>query len=56
MMDWSSVIDAGLVVAGAMMVLAMGFSTLSGGPDTVSESPARTQSHQRDLNSLPKAA
>ncbi|MCA1958629.1 MAG: hypothetical protein LDL14_08900 [Nitrospira sp.] len=61
-MDWSSVIDAGLVVTGAIAVLAMGISTLSVEPDamSVSESPARIHSHQqvhqRDPESLPKAA
>ncbi|MCP9438502.1 MAG: hypothetical protein NNA20_01835 [Nitrospira sp.] len=58
MMDWSSVIDAGLAVAGAIVVLAMGFSILSVESDavSVSESPARIQSHQKDLDSLLKAA
>ncbi|MCP9464299.1 MAG: hypothetical protein NNA25_05820 [Nitrospira sp.] len=58
MMDWSSVIDAGLVVTGAIVVLAMGLSTLSVGTDTVSvsESSARIQSHHQDFNSLIKAA
>ncbi|CUQ65285.1 hypothetical protein [Candidatus Nitrospira inopinata] len=57
-MDWSSVIDAGLVVTGAIAVLAMGLSTLSVEPDalSVSEPPARIQSHQMDPESLPKAA
>ncbi|MCP9472250.1 MAG: hypothetical protein NNA30_05910 [Nitrospira sp.] len=61
-MDWSSVIDAGLVVTGAIAVLAMGLSTLSVEPDalSVSEPAARIQSHQQvyqtDLESLPKAA
>ncbi|MCP9454698.1 MAG: hypothetical protein NNA18_01140 [Nitrospira sp.] len=54
-MDWSSVIDAGLVVTGVIAVLAMGLSTLS-----VSESPAQIQSpqqvHQMDIESLPNAA
>ncbi|MCP9468590.1 MAG: hypothetical protein NNA31_01180 [Nitrospira sp.] len=61
-MDWSSVIDAGLVVTGAIAVLAMGLSTLSVEPDalSVSEPTARIQSHQQvhqtDLESFPKAA
>jgi hypothetical protein len=57
-MDWSSVIDAGLVVTAAIAVLAMGLSTLSVEADalSVSEPPARIQSHQMDLESLPKAA
>jgi hypothetical protein len=58
MMDWSSVIDAGLVVTGAIVVLVMGLSTLSVGTDpvSVSESSARIQSHHQDINSLPNAA
>jgi hypothetical protein len=57
-MDWSSVIDAGLVVTGAIAVLAMGLSTLSVEPGalSVSEPPARIQSHQMDPESLPEAA
>ncbi|MCP9446066.1 MAG: hypothetical protein NNA22_00655 [Nitrospira sp.] len=61
-MDWSSVIDAGLVVTGAIAALAMGLSTLSVDPGapSLSESPARVQSHQQvhqmDLESLPNAA
>lgn len=58
MMDWSSVIDAGLVAIGAIAVLLMGLWTLSAGSSTVSasESPVRTQSDEVDLTSLPKAA
>lgn len=57
-MDWSSVIDAGLVVTGAIAVLAMGLSTLSVEPGarSVSEPLARIQSHQMDPESLPEAA
>lgn len=58
MMDWSSVIDAGLVVIGAIAVLLMGLWTLSAESSTVStsESPVRAKSDEVDLTSLPKAA
>jgi len=58
MMDWSSVIDAGLVAIGAIAVLLMGLWTLSTESSTVStsESPVPTKSLQGDLTSLPKAA
>ncbi|HSA60904.1 MAG TPA: hypothetical protein VLE03_01580 [Nitrospiraceae bacterium] len=57
MMDLSSVIDAGLVVAGAVAVLLMGLWTLSAESSTVStsERPSVTRHRQQDL-SLPKAA
>jgi hypothetical protein len=57
MMDLSSVIDAGLVVAGAVAVLLMGFWTLSAESSTVSTSErlSVTRHRQQDL-SLPKAA
>ena len=58
MMDWSSVIDAGLVVIGAIAVLLMGLWTLSAESSTVStsESSVRRKTHEVDLTSLPKAA
>lgn len=58
MMDESSVIYAGLVVGGAVAVLLMGLWTLSTKSSTVSisKSAVRTQSHQADFTSLPKAA
>lgn len=58
MMDWSSVIYAGLVVGGAITVLMMVLWTLSAESSTVSisGSPARSTSHQIDLTSLPEAA
>lgn len=58
MMDWSSVIDAGLVTIGAIAVLFMGLWTLSVESSTVSisEPPVHTRAHQADLTSLPKAA
>ena len=58
MMDWSSVIYAGLVVGGAMTVLMMVLWTLSAESSTVSisGSPAHTLSHQMDFTSLPEAA
>ena len=57
MMDLSSVIDAGLVVAGAVAVLLMGLWTLSGESSTVSTSErfSVAQNLQNDY-SLPKAA
>jgi len=57
MMDLSSVIDAGLVVAGAVAVLLMGLWTLSAESSTVStsERPSVTRHRQQDF-SLPKAA
>jgi|GEM_PF-2104346 len=58
MMDWSSVIYAGLVVGGAITVLMMVLWTLSAESSTVSisGSPTRATSHQIDLTSLPEAA
>lgn len=58
MMDLSSVIDAGLVVIGAIAVLLMGLWTLSAGSSTVSISnpPVETVRQQVDVASLPKAA
>ncbi len=59
MMDLSSVIDAGLVVIGAIAVLLMGLWTLSAESSTVSISePPVSQEvrHQVDCTSLPKAA
>lgn len=58
MMDESSVLYAGLVVGSAIAVLLMGLWTLSTKSSTVSisESAVRTQSHQADLLSFPKAA
>jgi hypothetical protein len=58
MMDWSSVIYAGLVIGGAMAVLLTVIWTLSTESSTVSisGSPVRTTSHRIDLTSLPKAA
>ncbi|MCS6293511.1 MAG: hypothetical protein H8J66_10605 [Nitrospira sp.] len=58
MMDLSSVIDAGLVVMGAMAVLLMGLWTLSAESSTVSISspPVERVRQQVDVASLPKAA
>lgn len=58
MMDWSSVMYAGLVIGGAIAVLMMVLWTLSAESSTVSisGSPVRTTPHQIDLTSLPKAA
>jgi len=58
MMDLSSVIDAGLVVMGAIAVLLMGLWTLSAESSTVSISipPVETVRQQVDVASLPKAA
>ena len=58
MMDWSSVVDAGLVAIGAIAVLLMGLWTLSVESSTVStsESSVRPKPHGVDLTSLPKAA
>lgn len=58
MMDLSSVVDAGLVVMGAMAVLLMGLWTLSAESSTVSISapPVETVRQQVDMASLPKAA
>jgi|LNFM01.1.fsa_nt_gb hypothetical protein len=58
MMDLSSVIDAGLVVIGAIAVLLMGLWTLSAESSTVSISapPVSAKPVQVDLTSLPKAA
>ena len=58
MMDWSSVIDAGLVVMGAIAVLLMGLWTLAAESSTVSisETPADTKRPLVDLTLLPKAA
>lgn len=58
MMDWSSVMYAGLVIGGAIAVLMMVLWTLSAESSTVSisGSPVLTTSHQIDLTSLPKAA
>lgn len=57
MMDLSSVIDAGLVVAGAVTVLLMGLRTLSGESSTVSTSERFSVSrNQQSDRSLPKAA
>jgi hypothetical protein len=58
MMDWSSVIYAGLVVGGAIAVLMMVSWILSAESSTVSisRSPVRTASHHIDLPSLPEAA
>jgi hypothetical protein len=58
MMDWSSVIYAGLVIGGAIAVLLMVMWTLSAESSTVSisGSPVRTTSHQMDFTSLPEAA
>lgn len=58
MMDESSVIYAGLVVGGAIAVLLIGLWALSAKSSTVSisGSAVKTQSHQADLMSLPKAA
>ncbi|MDO9116987.1 MAG: hypothetical protein Q7U39_03455 [Nitrospira sp.] len=58
MMDLSSVIDAGLVVIGAIAVLLMGLWTLSAESSTVSIStpPVETVRQSVDLASLPKAA
>ncbi len=58
MMDWSSVIDAGLVAIGAIMVLLMGLWTLSAESSTVStsDSSVRPKSHEIALTLLPKAA
>lgn len=58
MRDWSSVIDAGLVVMGAITMLAIGLSTVSASSDpvSVSDSSAQIQSHHQDINSLLKAA
>ena len=58
MMDWSSVMYAGLVIGGAMAVLMMVLWTLSAESSTVSISglPVGTTPHQIDLTSLPKAA
>lgn len=51
MMDFQSVIDAGLVVVGSLAVLGMGLWTLVSESSTVSTSQA-----QQDFPSLPKAA
>ena len=58
MMDLSSVIDAGLVVIGAIAVLLMGLWTLSAESSTVSisEPPVSAKRAQVDLSSLAKAA
>lgn len=58
MMDWSSVIYAGLVIGGAIAVLLMVIWTLSTESSTVSisGSPVRTTSRQMDFTSLPEAA
>lgn len=58
MMDESTVIYAGIVIGGAIMVLLMGLWTLSTESSTVSisGSPAPTQSDQADLRLLPEAA
>ena len=57
MMDLSSVVDAGLVVAGAIAVLLMGLWTLSSESSTVSasERPSVSRNRQNEF-SLPKAA
>lgn len=59
MMDLSSVIDAGLVLIGAMTVLLMGLWTLSlveSSTVSISDPPVRMKSAQVDLTALPKAA
>ncbi len=58
MMDWSSVIDAGLVAIGAIAVLLMGLWTFCDKSSTVSasESSVPPKSLEVDLTSLPKAA
>lgn len=57
MMDLSSVIDAGLVVAGAVAVLLMGLWTLSGESSTVSTSERLSVArNQQNDYSMPKAA
>ena len=58
MMDWASIIYAGLVVGGAMTVLMMVLWALSAESSTVSisKSAVRSQSHEIDLTSLPEAA
>jgi hypothetical protein len=58
MMDASTVIYAGLVIGGAIVVLLMGLWTSSTESSTVSisGSPVRTTSHQMDFTSLPEAA
>jgi hypothetical protein len=58
MMDLSSIVDAGLVLAGSVAVLAMGLWTLSSESSTVSASDKGldVRARRRDVASLPKAA
>ncbi len=58
MMDWSSVVEAGLVVIGALTVLGVGLGRLSSESNTVSisEPTLPATRPQVDLSTLPKAA
>jgi len=58
MMDERTVIYAGLVGRGAIVVLLMGLwmSSIESSTVSISGSPVPMQSHQADLTSLPKAA